>query len=87
LDGREPTLIAEIDAEPRSGPPAAYFRPNGTHIVSRSVDGLLRMFTIDTRELIGIAQSRLTRALTSEECATFGIDPCTTLDEIKASAG
>jgi WD40 repeat protein len=87
LDGGQPRLIAEIDAEPRSGPPAAYFRPNGTHIVSRSVDGLLRVFTIDTDELIGIAQSRLTRTLTPEECATFGIDACPALEEAKAGTG
>jgi WD40 repeat protein len=84
LGGRQPTLIAEIDAEPRSGPPAAYFRPGGTHIVSRSVDGVLRLFTIDTDELIDIARSRLTRTLTIDECATFGIDPCPTLEDIRS---
>ncbi len=84
LDGGEPTLIAEIDAAPRSGAPAAYFRSGDNHIVSISTGGLLREFTIDTDELIAIAKARLTRALTVDECATFGIDPCPTLEEVKA---
>jgi WD40 repeat protein len=85
LDGREPKLIAEIDAEPRAGPPAAYFHHGDTHIVSVSTGGTLREFTIDVEELIAIAKARLTKTLTPDECARFGIDPCPTLDEIKAS--
>jgi WD40 repeat protein len=78
LDGVEPRLIAEIDAQPRIGPPSTTFSPDGKHIVARSIDGVLLRFTIDTDELISIARSRLTRDLTADECATFGIDPCPT---------
>jgi WD40 repeat protein len=86
LDGQEPTLIAEIEAEPRSGPPNVYFSPDGTRIVSRSVDGLLRQFIIDADELIDLARARLTRSLTFEECATYGINPCPTLEDIKSGS-
>jgi WD40 repeat protein len=87
LDGQEPTLIAEIDAEPRSGPPQVYFSHDGSRIVSRSVDGLLRQFTINTDELVNLAMARLTRALTVDECTTYGIEVCRTLEDIKAGGG
>ena len=48
----------------------------GSHIVSFFPDGVLRVFTLDTDELISIARSRLTKGLTQDECATFGLDPC-----------
>jgi hypothetical protein len=40
---------------------------------------------MDGEELIEIATQRLTRGFTTEECASFNIDPCLTLDEIKNS--
>ena len=41
------------------------------------------VITLDAGELLDLARSRLTRSFTAEECATFGIDPCPTLDEVK----
>ena len=43
------------------------------------------VFTIDTSELISFAKARITRGFTEQECATYGIDPCPTLDEIKST--
>ncbi len=37
---------------------------------------------LDTDRLLQVAKSRLTRSLTQDECATYGIDPCPTLEEM-----
>ena len=38
---------------------------------------ILAVYTLDLRELIDIAQSRLTRELTDEECALYLNGVCT----------
>ena len=41
------------------------------------------IITLDPDELIEVAHARLTRGFKPQECATYGIDPCRTLDEIR----
>ena len=41
------------------------------------------IITLNTGELLAIAQSRLTRGFTDDECAIYELDPCPTLDDIK----
>jgi WD40 repeat protein len=41
------------------------------------------VITLDSDELLAIAQSRLIRSFTQDECATYGIDPCPTPATIK----
>jgi len=48
-----------------------------------SQDGSVLVFTMDADELQQIARSRLTRGFTEEECASFNIDPCSTLEETR----
>lgn len=41
------------------------------------------LLTVDTEALIETARERLTRSFTAEECSTYNIDPCPTLEEVK----
>jgi WD40 repeat protein len=43
------------------------FSPNGKHLVSCSEDNTIRMYTLDVKELISLALSRLSRSLTVQE--------------------
>ena len=49
-------------------------------------DGTLRVYTLDHDELVQIAQSRVSRAFTEDECATYHIDPCPTVDDMKTGS-
>jgi len=60
------------------------FIGDGRHLaVSNMATGELLVVTIDNEELIEIARSRVTRGFTDTECATYRIDPCPTLEEIR----
>jgi WD40 repeat protein/transcriptional regulator with XRE-family HTH domain len=47
------------------------FSPDGTRIVSVGRDHIVRIYELNIEELIAIAQSRLTRELTGEECQKY----------------
>ena len=60
------------------------FHPTDPHIYTIGPNQTVRVYTHDVDDLLTIAAQRLTRALTVDECATYGIDPCpTTLDELR----
>jgi WD40 repeat protein len=42
------------------------------------------VITLDPLELLAIARERLTRTFTAAECATYVVDPCPTLEEVKS---
>jgi WD40 repeat protein/DNA-binding SARP family transcriptional activator len=44
--------------------------PDGT-MVTIGADGLVRIYTVDTEELVALARSRVTRSLTREECRKY----------------
>ena len=44
------------------------------------------IITLDPDELIEVAHARLTRGFKPQECATYGIDPCSTLEEIRSGS-
>jgi hypothetical protein len=45
--------------------------PDGRIVYSGSWDGLMRGFLLDVDELVKLAESRLTRSFTEEECQTY----------------
>ena len=42
------------------------------------------LIATEPAELVPLARERLTRTYTPVECATYGLDPCPTLDQVKA---
>jgi len=52
------------------------FFPDGDRVVAGSVDGNLWVVALDTDDLVDIAQDRLTRTLTPDECTRYHIDSC-----------
>jgi WD40 repeat protein len=50
--------------------------PDDSQLATAGGDGTLHVFTLDMDELVGLAQSRLTRTLTDEECQRYLHDEC-----------
>lgn len=50
--------------------------PDGRVLASSGVDGALRVWAIDLDELIGIAESRLSRTPTEAECEAYRFEVC-----------
>jgi WD40 repeat protein/DNA-binding SARP family transcriptional activator len=49
--------------------------PNGTYIAT-STPGMIRVWTLDVDELVGIARTRVPRSLTSAECLAYHFTEC-----------
>jgi WD40 repeat protein len=49
----------------------AVYSPDGTSIITTALDGTVRSFVVSTEELVALAQSRLSRSLTTEECQKY----------------
>lgn len=65
--------------------PGVAFIDDGTRIkAAMPSDAMLEILTLDTDELLDISRSRVTRGFTDTECVTYHIDPCATLEEIRA---
>ena len=47
------------------------FSPDGTRLATASRDGTMRVYALRLEDLIALAKSRLTRALTAEECQQY----------------
>jgi WD40 repeat protein len=47
------------------------FSPDGTRLATGDTDGIVRVDALRVEDLIKIAQSRVTRALTTEECQKY----------------
>jgi WD40 repeat protein len=53
------------------------FSPDGKRLYTASVDGTSRVHLLDLDELIALAQERVTRSLTDEECFHYlHVDTC-----------
>jgi WD40 repeat protein len=60
-----------------SAPWGVAFSPDGAHVATSSPDGTVRIYVLDTDELMALAQSRVTRSLTTEECQKYlHVDEC-----------
>jgi WD40 repeat protein len=47
------------------------FSSDGTRLASAGADGIVRIWALDERELLDIADERVTRVLKTDECAQF----------------
>jgi WD40 repeat protein len=45
--------------------------PDGKYLATSSKDGSIRLYVLPVEDLIALAQSRVTRSLTEEECQQF----------------
>jgi len=52
-------------------------------LVAAPDGGGLAAFTTDPAELLGLVRSSLSRGFTDTECATYGINPCPKLEEMR----
>lgn len=54
---------------------------DNTHLVVSSADGTTRVFPLNLKELLALAQIRITRSLTTEECQKYlHIEQCPTVE-------
>jgi WD40 repeat protein len=53
------------------------FSPDGRRLITSGFDGTARIYVLPIEELVALAQSRVTRSLTTEECQRFlHVDAC-----------
>ena len=64
-------LFTLIDHD--GGGNSAVYSPDGQRIVTTSSSGTVPIYTTDMEELLEIAKSRVTRQLTAEEKARYGV--------------
>ncbi len=56
---------------------SAMLSPDGRHLATVGADGTLRLYVLDTAELVQLARSRTSRMLTDEECRRYlHLDAC-----------
>jgi hypothetical protein len=64
--------------------PAGIGWKDDTRVMVVTEPGTLIEFTTDADELIGLVSDSLTRGFTDAECARYDIDPCPSLDDMRA---
>ena len=52
---------------------SATYSPDGKRIATAGSDGIVQIYTTDMEELLQIAESRVTRQLTTEEKEKYGV--------------
>jgi WD40 repeat protein len=67
LTGGEPVTLPGH----RQGVEGVAFSPDGKRLAAAGQDGSVRVYALDLGDLVTIAQSRLTRSLTTEECRQY----------------
>ena len=77
-DARTGELEVVLRDPLRNSGGGADFSRDGSKLVTSSYDdGVVRVWTLDLDELIGLARDKLTRDLTTPECREYlHVDPC-----------
>ena len=79
------SLLHQIPVSPTGDVGGVDFVGDTGHLlVTAAETGELRKVTSNTEELLEIARERVTRGFSETECDTYRIDPCPTLEEIRA---
>ena len=60
------------------------FIDDDRHLLVTDGLGPVQVLTLDIDELVSIGRSRVTRPFTDQECDTYHIDPCPTVEEIRS---
>jgi WD40 repeat protein len=60
------------------------FIADDRHLLITGATGPVEIITLDAEELLEIARRRISRTFTSDECQQFAIEPCATLEELRA---
>lgn len=55
------------------------------HLLVTDRFGPVEVLTLDTDELIAKARTRVSRGFTEQECETYRLDPCPTLDDLRSA--
>ena len=63
-------LVIELETEPSDASRPVEFSPDGSYLLYND-GGVLRRYLLDPDELVELAESRLTRGLTPEECRRY----------------
>jgi hypothetical protein len=59
------------------------FIDDDRHLLVTTAFGPVEILTLDIDELVREARTRVIRTFTDNECSTYNIDPCPTLEELK----
>jgi len=59
-----------------AGVTSVAFSPDGTRLAVTSLDGTTRLYELKLEDLLALAKTRVTRALTSQECQQYLHGPC-----------
>jgi WD40 repeat protein len=81
-DAASGQLVHEIGTGSAEAQGVAFLDDSRLAVVVR--DGSLRLYAIDDAGLVDVVRNSLTRAFTSTECERYGIEPCPTIDELRA---
>ena len=84
-DAEDHTLITEVRLDVTTVRNVEFLDDSHVLVTSR-IEPIGVVITLDHSELVDLARSRITRAPTVEECTTYGIDPCPTLEDIQSGS-
>lgn len=77
-------LLQQFDFGSEDFAAARFFDDDRLLLVTPMETGIPLVMNLDVDDLLESARTRVTRGFTPEECASYKLDPCPTLEEIRA---